>query len=195
MMGERTLIRRARSGDSKACATLVRTHYAPIYRMLAALTRDVHLAEDLCQETFAAAWKSSAAFDGRSSLGTWLHAIAYRKFLDAQRRERVDVEPVESAQVVDPLAGLVMDEEERALHVAIDQMGEKERDVIVLHYLQQMSYREMSAVLAEPVGTVKWRTKSAIEKLRTLLIGEGDAEKRNEKTGETSAGTACGADS
>jgi RNA polymerase sigma factor (sigma-70 family) len=195
MMGERGLIRRARSGDAKACAALVQTHYAGIYRMLAALTRQVHVAEDLCQETFAAAWKGLATFDERSSLGTWLHAIAYRKFLDSKRRERVEGEVTDAGEVRDPLAALVIDEEARGLYAAMDRMASRERDVIVLHYLQQMSYREMSIVLAEPVGTVKWRTKVAIEKLKTLMTGDDDVEKRNEKAGDATAGTACGADS
>src|SRR2546429_9654161 len=80
-MDDRRLIEGLRARDSKACAQLVRDHYAAIYRLLAHLTRDVHAAEDLCQETFAAGWRKIGSFAGESSIATWLHRIAYRRFL------------------------------------------------------------------------------------------------------------------
>src|SRR2546429_6920258 len=89
-MDDRRLIEGLRARDSKACAQLVRDHYAAIYRLLAHLTRDVHAAEDLCQETFAAGWRKIGSFAGESSIATWLHRIAYRRFLDCRRaRERL----------------------------------------------------------------------------------------------------------
>jgi DNA-directed RNA polymerase specialized sigma24 family protein len=41
--------------------------------------------------------------------------------------------------------------------------------VVVLHYIQEFSYRQMADLLKEPVGTVKWRTSQAIEKLKKIL--------------------------
>ena len=55
-----------------------------VYRFLVHLTRDEPRAEDLTQETFAAAWRGIGSFAGRSGLGTWLHRIAYGKFIDAR---------------------------------------------------------------------------------------------------------------
>jgi len=45
----------------------------------------------------------------------------------------------------------------------------RDRDVIVLHYLQGLSYRELAEVLGQPTGTVKWRTREALENLRRAL--------------------------
>ncbi|HEX8522854.1 MAG TPA: RNA polymerase sigma factor [Tepidisphaeraceae bacterium] len=192
-MDERRLIGRLRAGDEQACAQLVRIHHAPIYRMLAALVRDVHLAEDLCQETFTAAWKSLKHFDERSSLKTWLHAIAYRKFLDARRRGRGRSEGtlVDLPQRQDPLVHLVMDEQQRALYEAIDQLKDRDREVIVLRYLQQMSYAEICAVLGEPGGTVRWRVKEALTKLKQLLTPYANEETQPDSR---SARAACRSD-
>ena len=74
-----------RAGHPEACAERVRGHYQAVYRLLVHLTRDVHQAEDLTQETFAAAWERIATFEGRATLATWLHRIAYTKFIDARR--------------------------------------------------------------------------------------------------------------
>src|SRR5436309_8441585 len=85
---DQRLLHNLRAGRPEACAELVRGHYQTVYRFLAHLTRDVHQAEDLTQETFAAAWEKIATFRGRSTLATWLHRIAYTKFIDARRTQR-----------------------------------------------------------------------------------------------------------
>src|SRR5262249_32304476 len=59
---EQRLLSDLRAGRPEACAELVRGHYQRVYRFLLHLARDVHQAEDLTQETFAAAWERIAAF-------------------------------------------------------------------------------------------------------------------------------------
>ena len=171
---DRPLLSCLRAGDSEACAELVRGHYEIVYRFLVHLTRDVHGAEDLTQETFATAWERIATFQGRSTLATWLHRIAYTKFIDVQRAQRRDSTLGERAksQPTDPLATAMAVDEARSLYGALDGLDLADRTLIVLHYLQGMSYREMALVLNEPNGTVKWRTREALNNLRFLLADE-----------------------
>ena len=85
---QRRLLKEIRTGSQEACAELLRSYYASIYRFLLHLGGNVSTAEDLTQETFAAAWKGIGSFRGRASLGTWLHKIAYGKFVDFARRAK-----------------------------------------------------------------------------------------------------------
>jgi RNA polymerase sigma-70 factor (ECF subfamily) len=167
---------------------LVRAHYQAVYRFLAHLCRDAHRAEDLTQETFAAAWEKIATFQGRSALATWLHRIAYTKFLDARRAERRAAGAFErragpAATPAGPLDAAAADDEARRLYRALDELDAPERALLVLHYLQGLSYREMAAVLGEPTGTVKWRTAEALNRLRALL-GDEAPEHAPRKTTE-----------
>ena len=57
---------------------------------MAYLTRDTGLADELTQETFASAWANIDSFKGWTSPGTWLHRLAYRKFIDSTRRLKRD---------------------------------------------------------------------------------------------------------
>jgi RNA polymerase sigma factor (sigma-70 family) len=203
---ERRLIERAKSGDAAACGALVRAHYAAVYRLLAHLTRgDVHAAEDLCQDTFAAAWQKLGTFAGGSSFATWVHRIAYRRFLDwlrssgSARQGRAPgddgpgVEPNESR---DPLAEVVAGEEARTLYAALDRLHDADRQVLVMHYLSGLSYRQMAEITDEPAGTVKWRTSAAVARLRTLLSDEmPDELERRSKTSAAAARPAAAADS
>jgi RNA polymerase sigma-70 factor (ECF subfamily) len=174
---DQRLLQDLRAGRPEACTGLVRAHYQGVYRFLAHLTRDVHQAEDLTQETFAAAWERIATFQGRSNLATWLHRIAYTKFIDAQRAQRraaglLERLPSPEASPSDPFDAVMADDEARRLYRALDGLDTPERTLLVLHYLQGLSYREMAAVLDEPTGTVKWRTAEALHCLRALLSDE-----------------------
>jgi RNA polymerase sigma-70 factor (ECF subfamily) len=174
---EQRLLSDLRAGRPEACAELVRAHYPAVYRFLAHLTRDVHQAEDLTQEAFAAAWEKIAAFRGQATLATWLHRIAYTKFIDARRAGRRAAGVLErlagpKAAPADPLETVMADDEARHLYRALHGLDAPDRTVLVLHYLQGLSYREMAAVLDEPTGTVKWRTGEALNRLRTLLGDE-----------------------
>ncbi|MFI5455742.1 MAG: RNA polymerase sigma factor [Isosphaerales bacterium] len=174
---DRRLLKSLRAGRSEAFAELVRSHYQTVYRFLVHMVRDVHRAEDLTQETFATAWERMATFQGRSTLATWLHRIAYTKFIDRQRSDRRIAtlsERLTSSTVapVDPLETAMALEEARRLYRALDELDSADRTLLVLHYLQGLSYREIALVLDEPSGTVKWRTSEALKCLRILLAEE-----------------------
>lgn len=173
---DKSLIKRILAGNHEACVELIRQYHAPIYRLLLHLSRDVHSAEDLAQETFLAAWAKIGSFNAASSLNTWLHAIAYRKFVDARRRHERTIATqgdtsIEQAhaKTPSPYDSALASEETRRLYRALDRLKPAERDVAVLHYLQGLSYEELAAVLAQPTGTVKWRTRQALENLRSAM--------------------------
>lgn len=176
---ERRLLKQIQAGQREACEQLVRTHYRPVYAFLYRMTGDIDRAEDLTQETFASAWASIANFEGRASFGTWLHRIAYNKFVDSQRalqRENVMLQTAGrelSTPCTDPspLAHLMAEERSRRLQEAVFSLDDRDRAVIVLHYHQGLSFRQMAQVLDEPIGTVKWRTSQALRRLRTSLNG------------------------
>jgi RNA polymerase sigma-70 factor (ECF subfamily) len=164
-------------GPREAYKRIICEHYRPIYRFAVYLSGDPGLAEDLTQETFTSAWANISHYDGRASLKTWLHRIAYNKFIDSQRSQerRAGLEaglkqgapgPRTSPN---PLHQLAKDEHIRLLYEAMHKLDSPDYVAIVLHYIQGFSFREMTRVLDEPVGTIKWRTSQALKRLRALL--------------------------
>ena len=173
-LSEMLLARRIQRGDREACAQLVRAHHAAVYRFLFHLCRDGHAAEDLTQETFTAAWQKIGGYVGLASMSTWLHRIAYRKFLDWDRRPAF--RPATGSAGgharrggASPLDAVLADEWSRRLYQAVQRLDAADRDVVVLHYFQGLSYRQMAAVVGQPVGTVKWRLSAALGQLRSLI--------------------------
>ena len=173
---DRQLVDRILAGHEEAVAELVDAHHGAIYRFLCRMCRNAHWAEDLTQETFAAAWSRLDSFNGTASLATWLHRIAYCKFIDAHRRRQRSA-PIDPGMSIDSLSGagpgpeeatLACEESER-IHAALARVDATDREVIVLHYFQGFSFREMAAVLNIQIGLAKWRTSQALTKLRKLL--------------------------
>ena len=176
---ERQNLKYIREGQREACEKAVCQHYKPIYRFLVYLSGDASLAEDLTQETFIAAWANIGRYKGRASFGTWLHKIAYHKFIDSGRRLERDATLIAQlkekspgvTETSDPLYRITSDEHLRLLYEAVQRLESPEYITIVLHYIQGFSFREMAKVLDEPAGTVKWRTSRALKRLREFLTG------------------------
>ena len=166
-----------RRGRRDAFEAVISSHYASIYNFLAYSTGDLSLAEDLTQETFTSAWQRIETFEGRASFKTWLHRIAYHKFIDARRSGARDSNIIAKLALgkskVFPTAGpfekAVTYEDIGLLYEAIDFLEPAEQLVILLRYIQQLSFRQVALVIDEPAGTVKWRTGKALEKLRKIL--------------------------
>lgn len=176
---ERKNLKMLRQDRRKAYEAAVLQHYRSIYRFMAYLTRDTVLAEELTQETFASAWANIDSFKARSSFKTWLHKIAYRKFIDSKRSQRrdaafmagLDVENDNATQASNPLHRLTADENTRLLYEAMRSLKQAEYIAILLHYIQGLSFRQVAKVLNQPVGTVKWRTSRALKTLKQYLSG------------------------
>jgi RNA polymerase sigma-70 factor, ECF subfamily len=177
---ERRILKALHEGRREAYEEVIEAHYASIYRLLLFLTRDASLAEDMTQEVFASAWAAIQGFRGDASVKTWLRRIAYNLFVDAQRRRKRDESLAgklgegDPGMAADPLSRIMTDEHLVRMYRAMDDLDGQERAVVLLHYLDGLSYREMAQVLRQPAGTLKWVTHQALEKLRTQVVGKAE---------------------
>lgn len=176
---ERQNLKDIREGRREACEAVVCQNYKSIYSFMVYLTSNASVAEDLTQETFASAWANIGRYKGRASLKTWLHQIAYHKFIDSERKlkrhsalmSNLSREKRDTPETSNPLYRLATDERSFLLYEAMRKLKSSEYTMIVLHYIQGLSFREMAKVINEPVGTVKWRTSKALKRLKAFLTG------------------------
>jgi RNA polymerase sigma-70 factor (ECF subfamily) len=175
---ERRIRKALREGRRAAYEDVIETHYASIYRLLLFLTQDVSRAEDMTQEVFASAWGAIHDFRGDATIKTWLRRIAYNLFVDAQRRRKRDeslagkLREGDPGMAADPMSRIMTDEHVVRMYRAMDDLDAGERAVLLLHYMDGLSYGEMAQVLRQPAGTLKWTTHRALEKLRTQVAGK-----------------------
>jgi RNA polymerase sigma-70 factor (ECF subfamily) len=159
-LSDSALVAAARKGDMKAFERLYRLHSGKVMGLCLRMTRRRDVAEDCVQQTFIRAWRSLAAFEGRSAFGTWLHRIAVNEVLTHQRNHGTRAEsddeavadaqdaPVESHRDYD--AAEVMDVER-----ALATLPPGSRHVVVLQTVYGYSHEEVADMLGIAVGTCK----------------------------------------
>jgi RNA polymerase sigma-70 factor, ECF subfamily len=168
------LIRRIADGDQLAMRTLFGRHRVSVYRWLLRLVGEEALAEDLLSQVFLDVWRQAGSFDARSSVSTWLLAIARYKALSARRR-RPDAELDEAivATVADPADDpeLVLQKKDRAelLRQSLAKLSPEHGEVIDLVYYHGKSVREVAEIVGAPEATVKTRMFYARRKLAELV--------------------------
>lgn len=187
--GESYLIWRLRRGDREACSELIARHHAGVYGYLRRLGAEPSLAEDLTQETYARAWRRIDSVRKAASLRSWLLTIARNEFLQQRRAWRVPVTPLDGLpEYADDAAcsadrSLAEAERDHAVRWAVGRLEPELQETVALHYFQELSLKEVGAVLGIPTGTVKSRINRALGRLRTLLEPREaeDARARAEK--------------
>jgi RNA polymerase sigma-70 factor (ECF subfamily) len=152
--------------------------YSPIvYSLALRMLRVQSDAEDLLQEVFLQVWRQATAYSAeRGSPEAWLINIARSRAIDKlrsiRRRERSfvltdDPAAAESTDNVESSAG--ESETRLAMNSALANLPQAQRRVLELAYFDGLSQTEIAARLAEPLGTIKTRMRSAILRLRGML--------------------------
>jgi RNA polymerase sigma-70 factor (ECF subfamily) len=167
------LIRRIAGGDQLAMRTLFGRHQVAVYRWLLRLVSNDALAEDLVSDVFLDVWRKAASFEARSSVSTWLLAIARHKALSA-RRHRTDEELDEkiASTVADPADDpeVVLQNKNRseALRNALARLSPEHGEVLDLVYYHGKTIKEVAEIVGINEATVKTRMFYARKKLPEL---------------------------
>jgi RNA polymerase sigma-70 factor (ECF subfamily) len=172
---DEALIERISAGDQAALRTLADRHYRHIYRFVMRFVRDHEIAEDVVNDTLFAAWKQASRFESRSSVATWLMAIARYKALTARSRQRIPTEPldddpelyVDPADRPDELA--VREDVSRDLRRCVKALPVEQGLLIDLVYYREKSVKEAAAIAGIPVNTAKTRLFLGRRKLAAML--------------------------
>lgn len=151
---------------------LVRVEQEPLRRFLLALCGgDSSLADDIAQDALVRAYVASGSFLGLSKFSTWLFRIAYNCYLDHCRKPKVESITHDSPQALGVSSG---DETDAAfkyqrLYQALERLQEREKAVIVLHYFEDRSVKEIASILQIPSGTVKYYLSTGRNHLKSIL--------------------------
>jgi RNA polymerase sigma-70 factor, ECF subfamily len=171
---DEALIRRIAAGDQSAMRALFARYRVALYRWLLRLVDDDALAEDLLSEVFLDVWRHAATFEGRSSVSTWLLAIARYKALSARRRRSdAELDDELACRLADPADDpeLVLQKKNRAelLRQSLARLSPEHGEVIDLVYYHGKSVKEVAKIIGISEATVKTRMFYARKKLAELV--------------------------
>jgi len=170
------LVRRSAAGDDQAFRDLVERHEARVYRLALHLLGDPAAAEEAAQEAFVRLYRALDGLRGEARLSTWLHRVTVNLCRDEQRRlkraERfTDLDAAAPTLVV---LGSEMDDLEREemsqrIRAALERLPEHQKEAIVLRYLSELSYAEISEATGASPNTVASRVYRGLRRLGVLL--------------------------
>lgn len=181
MPDEEQLVVEAQRGSIDAFNRLVRLHERQVYNVALRMVSQADAAEDVTQDTFLLAYRSLHQFRG-GLFRAWLLRIATNRCYDELRRrqrrpadsfEELAFEPrpqwTTLSRNEDPQEQAERLELARALQLALDQLQDDQRIVVILSDVQGYSYDEIAAVTNVSLGTVKSRLSRGRGRLRDIL--------------------------
>jgi RNA polymerase sigma-70 factor (ECF subfamily) len=168
---------RCQLGEPRAFRALVDEMEQPLLYYVTKLTGDADVAPDVLQQIWLVAFDRIGKLREPAALRTWLYRIARGTALNRIRsdvtRRRIEKEAAVVANADSMEQPQFDDADVGALHAALDLLDERRREVLVLHFLDDLSIEEIAEVVGVPPGTVKSRIYHAKRELRELLEMSG----------------------
>ena len=176
MISEDTIML-AKQGDRDAIVEILKSAEHDIYQTSYYLTKNEADAKDLTQDSLLRIYQKFHTYQGQASVKVWAQRITTNIFLDKVRKKKAQLFslddheayeyiPEEGSSVEDQVEGHLKNQEVRD---AVTKLPEQYKIVIILRYLQDMTYREISEILEIPENTVKTHLFRARKLLKDLL--------------------------
>jgi RNA polymerase sigma factor (sigma-70 family) len=165
--GEDELLAQVAGGDMRALEALYRRMRVQVFAVALAVTGDRGTAEDVMQDTFVRVYSGAPGYRPEARARAWVLTIARHLAVDAVRRRTR--EPV--SEIADGAAAPAGEPDRIRLDLvnALLQLGQVDRQIVVLHDLAGLTHAQVAAELGLPAGTVRWRYRVALARLRPLV--------------------------
>ena len=170
-------------GDAEAFSELYDRYQRLVFSLALNSVGERPLAEEITLDVFTRIWQKAATYRAdRAQVQTWLGRIARNQAIDALRRRgaRLEQHSVSWAEVSDDVTSpLDMPEvvadlrlQKEQVRAAIAQLSSEQQEVLALAYFKGYPHSQIAKRLNQPLGTVKSRIRSAMQKLRQILAAE-----------------------
>lgn len=172
---------RLQNGDTKALRLLYRKYKNLLYGLIVSILKNREEAEDCLQEVFTQIWEKADQFDAsRGNVYSFLVTIARNKAID-RTRSRAYKDSTKEDHIIDdftytpeskknnPYEDLKLSERASLVREALNKLDEKKQQVLYIAYFKGLTQSEISDKMDIPLGTVKYRMRQGMIKLREFL--------------------------
>jgi RNA polymerase sigma-70 factor (ECF subfamily) len=168
------LISAIAAGDQSALRALYERAHFIVFTLIMRITANRNAADELTVDVFHDVWRRAATFDPAAGpvLG-WIMNQARSRALDRlryqRRQKRVGPDQADASDAVvseDSEVAVEMRDQSRILQAALAELTAQERQAIELAFFSELTQTETAARLSQPLGTIKMRIRSGLEKLR-----------------------------
>jgi len=160
-------------GDAAAMRRLYERHHDALFAFIRLRCSDDAMAGDIVHDAMLEVWRSAGRFAGRSSVRTWIFAIARNKLIDRQRRGAglsfTDEVPERADDTPDAATVMAAAQDAARLRACLKRLKAVQLAAIRLAFYEELPYEEIAEIEAVPVGTVKTRIFHAKQALMHCL--------------------------
>jgi RNA polymerase sigma-70 factor (ECF subfamily) len=170
---EQVLVLRCQAGDERAFEELIRRYDVRLRYYVRRLLGADAVADDVMQDVWLTAFRKLPQLRIAEAFSVWLYRVA-RSHALAELRDRREWVPLADGQVTTELAHAEPEfapDDAPRMHACLDRLRPEHREVLVLRFIEDMSYEKMAAVIGCPVGTVRSRIHYAKVQLRREMGG------------------------
>ena len=187
-ISDEILIKKFQDGDVGAYNQLVFRFKDRLLNFIYRFVNDLDLAEDLVQDTLLKLYTHKDSYQEIAKFSTWLYTIAAnlartelrkkkrRKTFSVTELSREDREFIIVSSDVDPSEDLSSQNFEKNVQMALAELPDDFKTIIILRDIQELSYDEISKIVEVPLGTVKSRINRGRVKLQQLLKKKGERQ-------------------
>ena len=168
---ERVLVVRCQAGDESAFTELVEHYHARLHAYLRTLLGSADRVNDALQEVWFDVFRSVPQLADPSAFSAWVYRIAHNRAMRELRKRRPHDVPLEGHELVEETDENLNISEINAvrLHAALNQLAPEHCEVLLLRFMDDMTYEDIALVTGCPVGTVRSRIHYAKCALRRAL--------------------------
>ena len=178
------LIQEYKDGNEEAFRTLIERYVNPLYGFAFRMSgKKKELAEDIVQETWIKVWKKISDYKiGSNTFKSWIFTITRNTTIDQLRKKKM---PVVSDFDTEDGGNYLLDttfdtetlpetliekaEQKHMVDGAMDSLPLEDREILTLHYQEEMTFEIIGKILKKPLNTVKSRHRRALAKLKKYL--------------------------
>jgi RNA polymerase sigma-70 factor (ECF subfamily) len=166
---------RCQSGEPDAFEDLVHAMERPLLYYATKLLRDQERALEALQDVWIRVFRGIGRLKDPGSLRPWLYRVTYGVVIDRMRHDtfRQKAEDVHTEAFSETDQPSFDMHDAAAVHDALDQIDLRQREVLVLHFIEDFSVGEIAAVIGCPEGTVKSRIYHAKKAMKEILLRGG----------------------
>jgi RNA polymerase sigma factor (sigma-70 family) len=177
-----SLLERVSLQDQQALRRLYDLSCSRLYGLALRIVGRTEWAEDVLQEAFLTVWKSAPEYKaGLSPPLAWMGLIVRSRALDLLRRQKTQRDEAKTIELgaelteslageaVDPVTEAMLSQEAFTLRQCLSRLEQRQKTVISLAYLRDLSHAELAASLELPLGTVKTWIRRGLEQLRLCM--------------------------
>lgn len=165
-------------GYERGFSLLVKTYQERLYWHIRGMVGQHDDSDEVLQKTFIKVFKGIAGFQGNSKLYTWLYRIATNEsltFLSNRQKNRLEaIDDSENAEVQRLSADAYVDssETDKLLADAIAALPDKQKQVFLLRYYDELSYQDISEICGTSVGALKASYHHAAQKIENYILNK-----------------------